>query len=482
MLESLTLHCKVERHIEDSYWNSLQSLLDQSMGCLRSLTLISWHELRKGKDWSNIPIVDPFRTFVRHSNVRSLTLLRSRIEGQDLCHLWSILPQLESLKIKATTLKLPIWKRSDSASDDDESTQRTATTDGALGQDVLFPKLRKLILNRVRGIGSLELLNRLIKPCPLLEILEWNTGDYGFPEKELYSSFISMTWPNLDSITIQDYPLTVMSTEDFVSILGAATRPFKVLDISISRFDRPTFDLLRRDHFETMTTIDLSLAYQYDQDMWSNPKSCSSWVQEVLELCPALEHLRARIITSQDILNGKPWTCLRLKLFEVPIDMGFENKPVERGPKRPKFTEDEERACRKVFGQLSRLKFLTRLEMNTDDLILLTANVFLLPLELRLGLGQLSQLWDIEYINFRGSQDMRMIDIQWMLDHWPHLRRICAERLSKKRSKTFGNMHVRDYLLKEALSMRSVATSEHFMEDRTNDKVVLDKECLHDSD
>ncbi|KAG0209858.1 hypothetical protein BGX31_002021, partial [Mortierella sp. GBA43] len=474
MLESLTLYCKAEKCIKESYWDNLQSFLDQIMGCLRSLTLRNWGA-------PHIPIDHPLKTLVRRSNLRSLTLFECRIESQDMCHFWSIFPQLDSLEIASTFLELPVWKRSDTASGDNGVHQRTTTADEALERDVSFPRLRKMVLRDVLGVASLEQLNWLIQPCALLETLDWNVTDFYTPMKEFSSFFTSMTWPNLDSINIRNVFGHPMSNEILAGILSAAKQPFKYLDIDLISHDPTTFDLLRKNHFRTLKTIDLLLAKV------SDAPGCSLWVQEILESCPALECLKAKFISSRDIINGKPWVCHRLKVFQVLINMDFEDRPVERGRRRPTFTEDEERMCHKVFGQLSRMRFLETLDMGYYDFQPLESKVFVLPLELRLGLGQLSPLKDIVNIKFHGYQDMRMIDIQWMLDHWPCLRMIIG-KLSAKRSKTFGNLLVRDHLLKAALATRLVITPGSLLKFGSllnvgsNDSVIPDQECLHDSD
>jgi hypothetical protein len=63
------------------------------------------------------------------------------------------------------------------------------------------------------------------------------------------------------------------------------------------------------------------------------------------------------------------------------------------------------------------------------------------------GLGQLCWLKDIEMVDYYGFQDMRMMNLEWMLQHRPHLQSLSGDRLSNKRSKAFGNQFVRHLLL-----------------------------------
>jgi hypothetical protein len=201
--------------------------------------------------------------------------------------------------------------------------------------------------------------------------------------------------------------------------------------------------------------VDLSVGRQEiaglpDFDELGDP----SWVQEVLESCPSLEQIVARTITAKRIINGKPWVCLGLKVFQVRINMEFENKRPQRGRTRPKFTEDEEKACHQVFTHLSRLKRLKVHDMSHWG----GTKCANLPLELRMGLGQLFTLRDMETVGFREPQDFRMVDVEWMLRHWLGLKKVFGGRLSRKCSKTFGDTFVRDCLLMCTLKSRGVQT------------------------
>ncbi|KAI8357687.1 hypothetical protein B0O80DRAFT_445583 [Mortierella sp. GBAus27b] len=74
---------------------------------------------------------------------------------------------------------------------------------------------------------------------------------------------------------------------------------------------------------------------------------------------------------------------------------------------------------------------------------------------------------------------MRMIDIQWMMEHWPRLRYVYGGNLSAKRSRTFENLYVRDYLLHQALWMREIRGPNNSPEEF---KRIGKKGCVHDSD
>jgi hypothetical protein len=46
-----------------------------------------------------------------------------------------------------------------------------------------------------------------------------------------------------------------------------------------------------------------------------------------------------------------------------------------------------------------------------------------------MGLGHLSTLQNLELIGYHGSQEIRLADVKWMLQHWKNLRRITGDGL-----------------------------------------------------
>jgi len=307
----------------------------------------------------------------------------------------------------------------------------------------------------------------------MLKTLEWTLLPVSLPVKEFTDYFAAMTWPELESITIND-TRTSMTDKEYEAILRAAPRPLKVLDLPLCRFETDSFNLLRQNHFKTLTKVNLFQAK--NNTSYSSSRlvdDVSEWVQEVLESCPSLESIVARVITAQDIIKGKPWVCLRLEEFKVMIDMEFKERALERGPKRPKYTEDEENQCRAVYRQLGRLNQLKKLDMFHCSWRPGVKVITPPPLELRVGLAQLSTLKDIELISFYGSQDMRMVDLQWMLQHWPHLQEIAGGRLSSKRSKTLVNFFVRHFLLESTfLAHRVTVYGRHLINNMGGQNMV----------
>ncbi|KAF9343979.1 hypothetical protein BGX34_006166, partial [Mortierella sp. NVP85] len=330
--------------------------------------------------------------------------------------------------------------------------------------------LRTLILNQLVKTDPSSQLD-FICVCPMLHTLEWTIGQMTFvpvPVERFARHFMEMTWPELDSIIIKGHFALYdnVNIKDYISMLQAAQRPFRVLDIGIERFGSDVFNLLRQRHFKTLTKVDLSAA-RVDPD--DEPVGVPQWVQEVLTSCPFLECVTAPAISAQDIANGRPWVCLGLKELRVMINMEF--KKSDRGPERPKFTEAQQGLCRAVYRQLGRLEQLRVLDMRRLDWDPHMMRYAPLPLELRLGLGQLSKLKDIEVIGFHRYQDMRKADVEWMLQQWPYLSAIYGKYLSNKPSRTFGHEYVRNHLLMRMLELRGVEFQRD--EDRTKEKAVL---------
>jgi hypothetical protein len=231
-----------------------------------------------------------------------------------------------------------------------------------------------------------------------------------------------------------------------------------MMDLYLWEMNQRSFDLLRQGgHFETLTKIDLTARFRIEEQqglLVDDAESIASeWIIEVLESCPSLEHIMAKEIRGQHIIDSKPWVCHRLKKFEVLIRMELP----EQSTTRVLYTENKKRQCHQVFERLSQLRQLKVLNISNLRLTRYghVAPVTF-PLDLRLGLGHLSTLKDLEWIGYQGHQNMRMAEVEWMLQHWRRLRKITGGRPSMKDSKTFGNMNVRCHLIMQALDVRKV--------------------------
>ncbi|KAF9353288.1 hypothetical protein BGX34_011651, partial [Mortierella sp. NVP85] len=466
MVDSISIcNPPLNKDYNPDYWECCQALVKRNSPRLRSLRLTNCD----GKPQSGWGLMTEC---LQYQNLRSLSLIRGSFKKKRIEIFWRICQNLESLELESVYMRLIPHKPKSSSSadaknetslgysetkeplppiDSQEYSQTTTST------NVRLPKMRRLVLNKLFHTEPLQQLDFLISVCPMLKTLEWTLPPVSLPVKEFTDYLAAMTWPELESITIKDARKN-MTDEEYEAILRAAPRPLKVLDLPHCRLGTDSFNLLRQNHFKTLTKVNLFQAKNSTLYSSSRPEDdVSEWVQEVLESCPSLKSIVARIITAQDITNGQPWMCHRLEEFQVMIDMEFEERALERGRKRPKYTEDQENKCRAVYRQLGRLHQLKKLDMFHCSWRPGFKVITPPPLELRVGLAQLSGLKDIELISFYGSQDMRMVDLQWMLQHWPHLKEISGGRLSSKRSKTFVNFFVRHFLLESTLLSHGVS-------------------------
>ncbi|KAI8345571.1 hypothetical protein B0O80DRAFT_472684 [Mortierella sp. GBAus27b] len=321
---------------------------------------------------------------------------------------------------------------------------------------IRFPKLRELKLAMI-DLAPDHQMEQIIVQCPMLHTLVLRLKEYRFSMRDFCNFLEEGTWPYLDSLEITGQ-YNVISTQEHTLLLESTRRPFKRLDLYLGSVEQGPFDLLREGgHFDTLTKIDLSippLARSHLKSMVNGVDvAASKRIREVLESCPSLEHFSATAISGRDIIGSKPWVCHRLQKFEVLICMELTKQYTTRVV----YTKDEKIRCHQVFERLSQLRHLKVLNMSNPYLErFLAVTPVTLPLELRMGLGRLSTLRDLESIGYQGSQRMRVVDVEWMLKHWSKLRTISGGRPSTKYSKTFGNRNVECYLLVTALKARKV--------------------------
>ncbi|KAI8345047.1 hypothetical protein B0O80DRAFT_475900 [Mortierella sp. GBAus27b] len=289
--------------------------------------------------------------------------------------------------------------------------------------------------------------------CPMLETLVWRLkAYYYFRMNEFCQRLAAQTWPHLDSLEITGQQ-NLISDQEHALLLLSTERPFKVLDLKINTVEEQAFVLLQAGgHFGTLTKMDLTLSPLTDEQLQNGGPSIinviaaqvSKWTITVFESCPLLEHIVATV-------------CHRLKKFEAMINMDI----IKQSSTQTTYTADDKRQCYQVFERLGLLRRLDVLTLNSPNLgRFRELKLVPLPLEPQMGLGHLSTLRDLKWIGYHGFQDIRMVDMEWMLQHWNRLRKITGEQIAMKLSKTFGNMPVRSYLIMEALRARRVEVPE----------------------
>jgi hypothetical protein len=271
----------------------------------------------------------------------------------------------------------------------------------------------------------------------------------------------AQTWPYLDSLEITgqyDY----VSVQEYALLLQSTQRRFKRLDLKITSIPQESFDLLRKGgHFETLTKLDLGIPHmeEYLDALTVNgvDAAISKRIRAVLESCPSLEHFSGRSISGQDIIDSQPWVCHRLKTFEVLICMDITKQ--QTAWTETEYTEDDRRQCHQVFERLSQLRQLKVLNIYNWYLSEIPVT---LPLDLRMGLGHLSTLRDLEWLGYDETQNMRLVDVGWMLQHWTKLRKMTGGLPTMKCSQKFEKKNVQFYLAMKALATRRVEVPERW--------------------
>ncbi|KAI8345558.1 hypothetical protein B0O80DRAFT_431540 [Mortierella sp. GBAus27b] len=134
-----------------------------------------------------------------------------------------------------------------------------------------------------------------------------------------------------------------------------------------------------------------------------------------------------------DVIDSKPWVCHGLKTFEVLIKMDASAAKDSELRSQVWNGVDRTNRCHQIFERLSQLKRLRVLSMNWGERLHWVDFEFVttlrpLPLELGIGLECLSTLTDLEVVGINDHQRARMVDIEWMLEHWPKLRKITGGR------------------------------------------------------
>ncbi|KAI8345562.1 hypothetical protein B0O80DRAFT_534262 [Mortierella sp. GBAus27b] len=445
----------------ETSWNACEALVRQNSNSLRSLTLIEWRECFGD---SVRPIWSPLHTCAQHSNLTTLKMQRGTLRAQDLEAFLTICQQLEILELTAMDMTALLVPSNESSTQTEEGVHHENRPSLSItSAAVRFPKLRELTLDKIKLIPK-YLIKELILHCPMLHTLVWRLNGGMFSLNDLCDYFEAQSWPYLDSLVITGHS-NVVHTQEHIRFLQSIKRPFKLMDLCLWALTQRSFDLLREGgHFETLTKINLTTQFmtvdQQESIIDGTQATASKRIIEVLESCPSLEHIVAKEVKGQDIIDSKPWACHRLKTFEVLISMDLP----EQSTTRVLYTEDEKRQCHQVFERLSQLRRLKVLNMrNQYQGRCLRGSPVCIPLDLRMGLGRLSTLRDLEWIGYQGPQNMRMVDVEWMLQHWSRLRKMTGRKPALKRSKTFGGTSVRCYLLRKALMARKVDVPMEWM-------------------
>lgn len=306
-------------------------------------------------------------------NLRDLTLSNIALAGKDVDTFWQLCTQLEQLDLTWVSL---------------------SPQGNILSMEFLHIKEVSL---RGFTLGETPLFLEFMRRCPGLSSLALFTY-FGDDDTQFISGFISLvagrTWPNLHKIAMMVQSMTIDEISTITQGMQRITH--LTLESSMEWFSldileqlRPQFCNFRKLKIETGLDISSTVA------------------QEVLSSCPLLESYEGYGIDAIDIVKGKPWVCLGLKVLRLYFCFGAATI----SHLQPK-----------VLDQVSRLTRLEELHMKGFNG---GGGLESMDLTLENGLGKLSTLRLLRIFNFSGTkQRMGEQEIDWMLEHWK-----CLEQL-----------------------------------------------------
>ncbi|KAF9939987.1 hypothetical protein BGZ67_008530 [Mortierella alpina] len=153
-------------------------------------------------------------------NLRTLVLVKCKILGRQLDAFWTLCSRLESLELDEVDMDLSLPPTSTKT-----RSQRDRPSSARL------PQLQELTIRRMRRAHPLRQLELLIRPCPKLRTLCWSIDWFRpFPSNQFCNLFVSLTWPDLDSIHVSGHGSRIYE-HDQTRLLGAAKQPFRLLDL-----------------------------------------------------------------------------------------------------------------------------------------------------------------------------------------------------------------------------------------------------------
>ena len=338
---------------------------------------------------------------LNHLHITHLLL----IQGQLLPDLWTILPELHSLR------DLGLYSTSVPEQEADTFWQLCTRLERLRVFNISIPHQGQLSSMEFPGLKNLsigltfEFLKNLptimefMSRCPNLAVLRWHGNPYQQDSNDLVERIAAKTWPHLHSISIERLNIR---EEDLMIIMNSLQRMTCLKANCISVIQPGTMDLLRQ-HSASLTNLDLSL--------YSRPAT-SRIAQEILSSCPLLESFSFVHINATAVAEGRPWVCMRLK----SLTMHFQFDPLTISEIQPR-----------VFEQIARLYRLNYLALCGR---FGTPPPFQTTVDLRLenGLGELRTLRSLRAIRFGDSiQKMGEKEIEWMLEHWRSLEEVLGK-------------------------------------------------------
>jgi hypothetical protein len=258
--------------------------------------------------------------------------------------------------------------------------------------------------------------------CQNLTRLHWRAIDLAL--RRGYIVLSRPEWPHLEDVYLERVQ---GSDEDLASVILCHLQPLKHMRIDHGVLGPVCFGFLRERHFDSLKTLRLGRMREFTSEM----------ALEILQECIHLEVFETDYIALKGLRSiiDKPWACLGLTRLRVT----FESDP------------NDPEADRTVFEQMARLKRLEELDMSRLTAINKKIDCVrsslgpVLRLGLEAGLDQLSTLTRLTAVNVADTnQEMAMEDVEWMLEHWPYLKKLKGQLSSDAKAGTLMVRLLRD--------------------------------------
>ncbi|KAF9355218.1 hypothetical protein BGX26_006836 [Mortierella sp. AD094] len=425
---------------EMSYWRACRDLVKRNRRTLVSLMLTDMHLPASkpkygGSNWS--PLLSIAQC--QHSSLRILRLESCELPYRHLNAFWDICEKLEVLELHNVPFELPRLCASPKTTTRPGNHQQKPNLGSNHQQRVVrFSNLLELTLDESGPRNSLTQLEQIIRQAPKLKKLDWNTRYAWFPAIRFMYLFsgdakyhrtpapqsvkhcvplelcTTPCWPNLESLRMKRWISVEFDPEDYLSVVKIFKR-LQFLDIPLRIMTPTIVDSLLQFHSNTLTVIDWRRIYS---------EQYVALIHQILSSCPKLAKVLLRSIHAQDLIEGgDSWVCCD-QLEELRF--GIEMSPLEWNPPRPDMTDQEKQDMSwAVFKQLGRLRKLRILDVKTP-----------LQYTTSMGLPLLSNLKELETIEFYGNQNMTPEDVDWMVENLTSLNKVKGNgRLAVNRSR-----------------------------------------------
>lgn len=260
-----------------------------------------------------------------------------------------------------------------------------------------FPRLRRLLVDLPPCEQDEDQFNGLLQHSPRLETLKWTTFDFATTgTARVTEAAVQATWPKLKELELNNQ----CSDEKIALILNNMQEAVK-LGFAVSGFGIRAFETLR-GHFGTLTSLDIMRC----------EGTTSIMVREILCSCKLLTSLCADRIFAEDVVEGRPWVCLSLRLLNLHF----------------LFNEDQEQLNQPVLERLSSLVQLEELYLNDSSWYGDCSTITPLDFGLHSGLRVLSSLRRLRRLRLKGAAEMKQYlgaeEAEWMAENWRRLEKV----------------------------------------------------------